>query len=144
VAACPGVASLLDDLIDPEAIGVAGHFTRRSPWPGSSSPFTGGTFFTGNTASPLPRNVRPHGPYGAGQTLCADGRSSTFFLTRDGAPHTTFFDRWGPAMTTAVLAFFDRSFKQQLELPSDPGIRHRPCVASIQFRLDRRRRDAAT
>ena len=160
------VGSPLDDLIDPGSIGVAGHSLGavttlgvadngccRDPRidatvsiAGIELPFTGGTLFSSHT-SPL---LLIHGtadhtvPYGASQALfAADDRSSTFFLTLDGAPHTAFFDPWGPVITATVLAFFDKYLKhsssthQILVSGTDPGI------ASIQFRLDRQHRGAA-
>jgi fermentation-respiration switch protein FrsA (DUF1100 family) len=159
------VLSPLYNLIDPGSIGVAGHslgavttlgvadnsccldhrINAAVSIAGIELPFAGGTFFSGHT-SPL---LLIHGtadqtvPYGASQQLFADDRSSTYFLTLDGAPHTAFFDPWGPVITTTVLAFFDKYLKhssgahQILVSGTVPG------VASIQFRLERQRRSAA-
>jgi fermentation-respiration switch protein FrsA (DUF1100 family) len=159
------VGSPLDDLIDPGRIGVAGHslgaittlgvadnsccrdhrIDAAVSIAGIELPFAGGTFFSGHT-SPL---LLIHGtadrtvPYGASQTLFADDRSSTFFLTLDGAPHTAFFDPWGPVITTTVLAFFDRYLKRSSSVGQILASGTVPGVASIQFRLDHQRRSAA-
>ena len=160
------VGSPLYGLIDPGSIGVAGHslgavttlgvadnsccrdhrIDATMSIAGIELPFAGGTFFSSHT-SPL---LLIHGTadhtvfYGASQALfAADDRSSTFFLTLDGAPHTAFFDPWGPVITATVLAFFDKYLKhnsnvhQILVSGTDPG------VASIQFRLDRQHGGAA-
>jgi fermentation-respiration switch protein FrsA (DUF1100 family) len=159
------VGSPLDDLIDPGSIGVAGHslgaittlgvadnsccrdhrIDAAVSIAGIELPFAGGTFFNDHT-SPL---LLIHGtadhtvPYGASLALFADDPSSTFFLTLDGAPHTAFFDPWGPVITATVLAFFDKYLKHNSSVHQILVAGTVPGVASIQFRLDRQRRDAA-
>jgi len=148
--------SPLHNLIDPQSIGVAGHslgaittlgvadnscckdhrIDAAVSIAGIELPFPGGTFFSGHTA-PL---LLIHGtsdqtvPYAASQMLFADSRSPTFFLTLEGAPHTAFFDPWGPVITRTVVAFFDRYLKHSstVHLILESGTMSG--VSSIQFR----------
>jgi predicted dienelactone hydrolase len=156
--------SPLFNLIDPQSIGVAGHslgaittlgvadnscckdhrIDAAVSIAGIELPFTGGTFFKGHT-SPL---LLIHGtadhtvPYAASQVLFADARSSTFFLTLEGAPHTAFFDPWRPVITNTVLSFFDRYLKHSSNVHQILLSGTVPGVASIQFRLGQHRRIA--
>ncbi len=149
--------SPLHNLIDPQSIGVAGHslgaittlgvadnscckdhrIDAAVSIAGIELPFPG-TFFSGQTA-PL---LLIHGtsdktvPYSASQTLFADSRSPTFFLTLEGAPHTAFFDPWGPVITNTVLGFFDRYLKHSSTVHQILRSGTMPGVSSIQFRAE--------
>ncbi len=159
------VGSPLYHLIDPQSVGVAGHslgaittlgvadnsccqdprIDATVSIAGIELPFPDGSFFTSHT-SPL---LLIHGtadhtvPYGASQALFADARSPVFFLTLVGAPHTAFFDPWGPVITNTVLAFFDRYLKHSSSVRQIVGSGTLPGTASMQFRLSRQRRIAA-
>ena len=159
------VGSPLFNLIDPQSIGVAGHslgaittlgvadnscckdnrIDAAVSIAGIELPFTGGTFFSGHTA-PL---LLIHGtadqtvPYPASQALFADDRSQAFFLTLDGAPHTAFFDPWGPVITNTVLAFFDRYLKHRSTVHQILSSGTVPGVASIQFHPHQRPQNPA-
>jgi predicted dienelactone hydrolase len=159
------VGSPLHNLIDPQSVGVAGHslgaittlgvadnscckdhrIDAAVSIAGIELPFSGGTYFNGHT-SPL---LLIHGtadhtvPYAASQALFADARSPTFFLTLEGAPHTAFFDPWGPVITSTVLTFFDKYLKHSSNVQQILMSGNVPGIASIQFRLGQHRRIAA-
>jgi fermentation-respiration switch protein FrsA (DUF1100 family) len=102
---------------------------------GLELPFPGGHFFTGND----PPLLLIHGtadrtlPYSASQTLFADARSPKFFLTLQGAPHTPFFNPWGPVITDTVLAFLDSYLGPNRNTGEIQRAGTVPGVASIQF-----------
>jgi predicted dienelactone hydrolase len=150
--------SPVDNLIDANRIGVAGHslgaittlgvadnsccqdprIDAAVSIAGLELPFPGGTYFTGHDA-PL---LLVHGtadktiPYGSSQRLFADAQSPKFFLTLEGAPHTPFFGAWGSPVTNTVLAFLDRYLGhghgtgQIVKAGTVPG------VSSIQVQLN--------
>ena len=156
------MGSPLHSLIDPRSVGVAGHslgaittlgvadnsccedprIDAAVSIAGIELPFPDGTFFNSHT-SPL---LLIHGtadhtvPYAASQALFADARFPTFFLTLVGAPHTAFFDPWGPVITDTVLAFFDRYLKHSSGVHQIVESGTLPGTASMQFRLSRQRR----
>jgi fermentation-respiration switch protein FrsA (DUF1100 family) len=153
-------SSPLDQLINPHRIGVAGHslgaittlgvadnscckdlrIDAAVSIAGLELPFPGGTYFTG-PESPL---LLVHGtadqtiPYTASQTLFAGARSPKFFLTLQGAPHTAFFNPWGPVITDTVLAFLDNYLGNDRDTDQIEDAGTVPGVASIQVQVGHR------
>jgi fermentation-respiration switch protein FrsA (DUF1100 family) len=152
--------SPINDLINMRSIGVAGHslgaittlgvadnsccqdprIDAAISIAGLELPFPGGRYFTGDD-SPL---LLIHGtadktlPYAASQTLFADARSPKYFLTLEGAPHTAFFNPWGPVITDTALAFLDRYLKADRDIGHIRKAGTVPGVASIQVHLGQR------
>jgi predicted dienelactone hydrolase len=156
--------SPLAQLIDTHEIGVAGHslgaittlgvadntcckdprIEAAVSIAGLELPFPGGTYFRGHQ-SPL---LLIHGtadqvlPYTSSQTLFADARSPKFFLTLQGAPHTAFFNPWGPVITNTVVAFFG-AYLRHGDLDRIRVAGTVPGVASIQSLVHEERDSAA-